>query len=72
MPIYRYLCKNCGHEYEQLYLSFSSAEREEKDEPCPKCASKEKERMINSSVSFQLKGGGWAKDGYSGSGRGRK
>ncbi len=64
MPIYRYRCKQCQHEYEQLWLTISSAEREEKDEPCPKCDSKEKERLVNTGTSFQLKGRGWAKDRY--------
>jgi putative FmdB family regulatory protein len=66
MPIYAYKCHNCQHEYETLYLSFSAVEKEEPEERCPKCASPDKERLINKNTSFQLKGGGWAKDKYGG------
>lgn len=72
MPIYRYKCLSCEHEFEQLYLSFSAAEREEETEPCPKCAAVNKERLINKSTSFLLKGGGWAKDRYGGGSSGNK
>ncbi len=67
-PIYEYNCLNCGHKYETLYLSFSSAEKEEQEEQCPKCASRDKERLISANTSFQLKGRGWAKDRYGGGG----
>ena len=68
MPIYQYKCNNCGHKYEQLYLSFSAVDREEKDEPCPKCGSKDKFRCPPAGTSFQLKGSGWARDRYKGKG----
>lgn len=68
MPIYKYKCKQCTHEYEQLYTSFSAVDAEEKGERCPKCASTDKERLLNEKTSFQLKGHGWAKDKY---GKGR-
>lgn len=67
MPIYRYRCINCETEFETFYLTQSAVEREESEEACPHCASKEKEKLVNTGTSFQLKGGGWAKDRYGGS-----
>lgn len=66
MPIFRYSCKNCGHEYETLIRSSLEKDREEeeKNEACPRCASRAKERLVNTGTSFQLKGRGWARDRY--------
>lgn len=59
MPIYEYKCPACEHKFEEL---------RKHDDPrpavCPTCA-KEAVRLI-SLPNFELKGGGWAKDGYSG------
>tara|TARA_R110000824_G_scaffold68263_9_gene176745 strand:- start:1887 stop:2078 length:192 start_codon:yes stop_codon:yes gene_type:complete len=63
MPIYEYRCKdeNCGKTTEKLQRISDS----EKPPPeCPECKGETK-RLI-SKTSFQLKGGGWASDGYSG------
>lgn len=65
MPMYGYRCKKCEHEYEVFYRSIKSVESEEPEEVCPKCASKEKEKLVNQGTSFLLKGRGWAKDRYS-------
>ena len=62
MPIYEYKCEKCGLEFEEM-LHFS-----EKDDPLntpcsfPTCGGKVHLKMSMS--SFQLKGGGWYKDGY--------
>jgi len=66
MPIYEWYCKNCGTEKETL---------QSMDDPaplCPKCCwnpakDGKQERMTKkiSKMSFDLKGGGWFKDGYS-------
>jgi putative FmdB family regulatory protein len=63
MPIYKYQCKKCAHEWESFFTSFSEAEREEPETKCPQCESPEKEKVIGG-TSFQLKGKGWAKDRY--------
>lgn len=63
MPYYSYKCKNCEHEFEEFYITMSEVNEEEPKVQCPKCDSKEKERLITS-TSFQLKGRGWAKDRY--------
>lgn len=59
MPIYEYVCQNCGKKTEKL-VSISSAETEI---DCPECG--HKAEKIMSSTSFQLKGGGWYAQGYS-------
>lgn len=53
MPIYEFICENCGHEFEQL-LSFSA-----KSYPaCPTCeADAVKRRMSKPAIHF--KGSGW-------------
>jgi putative FmdB family regulatory protein len=59
MPIYEYLCKGCGHEFER--------EQRITDKPvrtCPKCRARKVQRLI-SQTSFVLKGGGWYSDLYS-------
>jgi putative FmdB family regulatory protein len=59
MPTYEYTCKSCSHAWEQ--------DQKIKDEPlkdCPKCGKPEAKRLISSGTSFQLRGSGWAVDGY--------
>jgi putative FmdB family regulatory protein len=64
VPIFGYKCKNCETEFEVFYRGPKDVAKEEPDESCPKCDSKEKDRMVNTKTSFQLKGRGWAKDRY--------
>jgi len=61
MPVYEYECPQCAkvHEVQQRMT----------DDPltvCPECGGEVK-KLISMS-SFQLKGGGWYADGYSGGG----
>ena len=58
MPIYEYLCKSCGKQFETMQKI-----SEPPVAPCPKCGDTA-DRMI-SRTSFSLKGSGWYKDGYS-------
>ena len=65
MPTYEVLCGACGNEF-TCYLSIT-----EGLPPCPKCGNKiqasdhpERLRKLISLCSFQLKGSGWARDGY--------
>ena len=60
MPIYEYNCPDCGTKFERM-LNISQAD--EKQE-CPVC--KAEANKTPSLSSFQLKGGGWYKDGYTG------
>ena len=56
MPIYEYKCDVCTNIEEQI-------QRHDVDEiECPVCNNRAK-RIISLS-SFELKGGGWYKDGY--------
>lgn len=63
MPIYEYSCLHCKHKYSVFYKTYASVTEEEQIEECPKCRSKFKKKLITKS-SFELKGRGWAKDGY--------
>ena len=60
MPIYEYLCASCGYQFEEVQ-KFNEPPLEE----CPDCGKKSARRQISMSA-FHLKGGGWYKDGYSG------
>lgn len=53
MPIYEYLCENCGHDFETLQKLSDAPLRE-----CPKCA---QERLVKkiTAAGFRLKGAGW-------------
>jgi putative FmdB family regulatory protein len=58
MPVYEYVCKGCGHEFER--------EQRISDPPvkkCPGCGAQKARRQI-SRTSFVLKGGGWYSDLY--------
>lgn len=60
MPIYEYICLDCETEHEAI--------QKVSDEPlqvCPQC-NENNLRKKASQTSFQLKGGGWYKDGYGG------
>jgi putative FmdB family regulatory protein len=60
MPIYEYRCESCDTVTEKM------RKVKEKDDPleCPECGG-DTQKCVSAS-SFQLKGGGWYKDGYSG------
>jgi putative FmdB family regulatory protein len=58
MPIYEYQCQACEHLFEAWQKMSDSPIR-----TCPACKRKRVERVV-SRASFQLKGGGWYKDGY--------
>jgi len=57
MPLHAYVCTDCGDRFEEIQ-KFSDPPLEK----CSKCEGK-LERQI-SAPSFQLKGGGWYRDGY--------
>ena len=59
MPIYEYVCKSCGHEFEEMQR-FSDAPLER----CPSCQEESSVQRKVSKSAFHLKGGGWYKDGY--------
>ena len=61
MPIFEYHCNHCGANLEEL--------QKHSDPPlihCPACNQPSLQRAVSKSA-FHLKGGGWYKDGYSGS-----
>ena len=58
MPIHEYFCKHCQLTFEKLFFSAGEVVY-----PCPHCG-EDCTRIISQST-FQLKGMGWANDGYS-------
>ena len=58
MPIREYICLDCSICFEVLELT-----NKKKRVLCPKCSSKRINKMISKST-FQLKGEGWFRDGY--------
>ncbi len=58
MPIYEYACRSCHHEFERILRAGAP------NPDCPECDA-EVDKKISLS-SFQLKGGGWYADAYSG------
>ena len=63
MPLYEYRCQVCG-ELEEKIQSYAAPTEHD----CPKCgASSGMTRQI-SQVAFNLSGGGWYAQGYSGKG----
>jgi putative FmdB family regulatory protein len=59
MPIYSYHCEQCDEVYENM----RSIKQRDVKLICPQC--KESCSRILDLSAFQLKGGGWYKDGYS-------
>jgi putative FmdB family regulatory protein len=59
MALYEYECLACGERFERL------CPIRDADVPksCPKCSAAQSKRRI-SGGHFELKGGGWYKDGY--------
>jgi putative FmdB family regulatory protein len=58
MPIYEYVCKGCGHEFEREQRISEAPVKK-----CPSCGALKARRQI-SRTSFVLKGGGWYSDLY--------
>lgn len=63
MPIYEYECPGCGRESEYLQKMDAPPPPCE-EEGCPEKGSPLTRKV--SRTSFELVGGGWAKDGYGG------
>lgn len=59
MPVYTYECRECKERTEELQRINDPAPAK-----CPKCGRKETLERTMSLSNFQLKGSGWAKDGY--------
>jgi len=53
MPIYEYICKNCGHQMEEM-----QGINDEPLKKCPECGKNKLEKML-SAPAFHLKGTGW-------------
>jgi putative FmdB family regulatory protein len=63
MPIYPYLCNNCGHEFDRL--------QKISDDPlkvCPECGAESLRKKLTA-ASFQLKGTGWYETDFKNKGK---
>ena len=60
MPLYDFKCEECDY-IEEILTSY--AEKIKTVLTCPECEKETMKRQVSLS-SFQLKGGGWSKDGY--------
>lgn len=59
MPTYEYRCV-CGHQWTKRRVKVVAPLP-----VCPECGSEDVRKLVGG-CSFQLKGRGWAKDGYGG------
>lgn len=67
MITYEYACTAC--------LATWEADQRITDAPltlCPACGAESAQRQVGGGAGFRLRGNGWARDGYSGSGNGRR
>ena len=62
MPIYEYLCQDCGHGLEALQKVADAPLTD-----CPECGHPSLQKRI-SAAGFRLKGGGWYETDFKGSG----
>ncbi|MHB8407898.1 MAG: FmdB family zinc ribbon protein [Acidiferrobacterales bacterium] len=58
MPTYEYECPKCGEKFELI-------QKISENNPPQHCEGTDAKRIISKPALFVLKGGGWAKDGYS-------
>ena len=59
MPLYTYRCAKCKAVVEEIQKYGDPA-----PEQCPECGAKQALERELAVSNFQLKGSGWAKDGY--------
>ncbi len=63
MPLYEYRCQVCGEMEEKIQPYAAPIEHD-----CPKCGSESGMTRQISRVAFNMSGGGWYAQGYSGKG----
>lgn len=63
MPLYEYRCQVCGESEEKIQSFSAPAEHD-----CPKCGAGAGMKRQLSAPAFNLAGGGWYANGYSGRG----
>ena len=61
MPLYEYRCESCGEQEEKLEAFSAPAEH-----ACEQCGSPSGMKRLISRTAFNLAGGGWHSQGYSG------
>lgn len=63
MPIYQYLCSNCGHQFDALQKM-----SDPKLTDCPECKTASLRKQLTA-AAFQLKGTGWYATDFKDSGK---
>jgi putative FmdB family regulatory protein len=63
MPIYPYLCNNCGHEFDRLQKI-----SDDHLKVCPECGAESLRKKLTA-ASFQLKGTGWYETDFKNKGK---
>ncbi len=58
MPIYGYVCEECGHQFDLLQKMSDPA-----PEKCPECGHEHVKKQLSTNTGFRLKGSGWHKPG---------
>lgn len=56
---YEYVCTLCGHKWDEEQRILEPPQR-----TCPSCQGESAKRLCSGGAGFELKGSGWAKDGY--------
>jgi len=59
MPTYEYICKKCGHEFEQFQSITAAALRK-----CPVCSKRELKRLLGCGSGVIFKGSGFYQTDY--------
>lgn len=59
MPTYEYICESCNYDWE-IHQKMTDPVIKE----CPKCKKLKAKRLVSGGLGFQLKGNGWASEGY--------
>ena len=66
MPLYEYICTDCGHEFEKRMRFDQAGERP----PCPRCAGEDTRKKLSLFSSAGNASGGAVSTGSCGSGSG--
>ncbi len=70
MPNFSFQCQKCGGEFDRIMSSVEDADSHPRPNcTFPGCRHSDTERIAIPGCGFQLKGEGWADDGYSKGGK---
>lgn len=67
MPIYKYICQDCGERFKLLVRTGEDGDQEEDDPVCPNCGSSAVRKEVPN-VGIRFKGSGFYRTDYKGNG----